>query len=1502
VNHQNTLACLAATLLIWAPAEAQRNYYRSDGGHSSKVRVPDDPAREPLEVAKTALSGGDLDRALSVYQDILDKLADRVAAVYVAPRTPNDTDHVLPGDRFSGLREHVAKLIRAIPDGLTRYREREGPRAAADLARAIAARDENELRRIATRWELTESGPLALAALADILFQSGRVTEARLCADRLLAAVDDPSRPAELRARAAVRAAVARAVLGDGEGLKDLAALPGTGDASLSVTWRGTKMPLSTVIEKLSADAEKIKPPPPLEKSLASFAKAAWQSNPPFARHDSRDDDGWQGGWQTYSQVYSGSYLPVIPAVSDSAVYVCDGIRVQGFSLTNGAPLWPPVNSPFDDFQGSRQPNLLHEVVLDRGVIYACLEDHPDIKAERHQQVMGFRPRETIAVRKLYAIDAATGEIKWSHASQEASGDPQDREFFDRISINTAPLILGDRIYVGATYYAGGFREWLCAFDRNTGNLVWKTYIAQGQAELNMFGNPIKETVPGYVGEHEGLLVYATNIGVVAAVDAITGAPRWISAYQQEPLPSSDTQHTRHRAPGWVVARPVFHSGKAIIAPSDAWDVYVFNLETGEGRAIPGARRTPSNQLRYVVGIHEDALILAGRKVVAFDLKGLASGQDPRIKWEAPPDAALTAAAVIEGRPAVAGDRLFYTGRGNSGSRSRIAAYVASIDVRSGRMLEEKQIEGVPFRGNIVFSPDAVVVAGNELTVMFDAKDVARRIEAAIKASPDDPELWLRSGQLALQERGYEKAIAELDKARTLAAAEGMRGDLVAGAATRTLFNLLLDLAGESVEVPGLPTNPKDRFEKALTYAANARQQVQVLVRELLWARKASKPALVREICTRLLAEFPEEKVRVDLEVTVVPELLRGAETKAGLLAALMGAATLAEADEHAQAVGFYQQALSRFPEDLVASPTGTTSVWRHAYGKIADIVQKKGPAAYAAEERAAAALFEEGRKNGNLDALHTLFDRYPNSTHVERGWLELSRRLRDAGKDREALRAVQRQLARYGTVTPALLFELARSLESLGAIESARDVLITLKNRFAKETLPTQSGPVGVAKAVDERLSGDAYNPFLAPPVLPEGTLGLKPGWTESPAQPGDEVVLVVPQGRRPKAADPYALIHKDGELRAIEIETGRIRWNKPARSIGEPVRPVWHDGRLLAMIDGELTSLDPANGKEHWRSSAFQSRVLALHAAHGKAYLMLRQALGGRTVTIRALDIVAGEKLRELEFALGSGAPGDQASFSSSPLWLLCVLDAGTGSSVVLDGVTGEPVLRQATIAALPPILTANNLLVTQASAGSSNAVSIVARNPKTQQVVWNFKLDRVSFPLGPIAFTPELAAFSVRFSGGTSGLRREIIVLDLQAGTTRMAVPLRPQDVTEAGVFAGTTLLVKVNLTDGKRFIRAYDVEKSSLLWDSVTYSGLGLMPLSIHPTRNFTIVRASARETPEKRTDTIHFFENRTGLLKDSMTLENTLHRPDQADVDVRDRTLILKGGPEVSVRK
>jgi hypothetical protein len=456
---------------------------------------------------------------------------------------------------------------------------------------------------------------------------------------------------------------------------------------------------------------------------------------------------------------------------------------------------------------------------------------------------------------------------------------------------------------------------------------------------------------------------------------------------------------------------------------------------------------------------------------------------------------------------------------------------------------------------------------------------------------------------------------------------------------------------------------------------------------------------------------------------------------------------------------------------------------------------------------------------------------------------------------------------------------------------------------------MPTESGTAPVERHVDERLASEPYRDLGRPPPLPEGTIGLKLAWSERPSASGEEVGLLVPLGRRPRAADDVVLVVRDGELRGLDVATGKARWTRTARTLAESVRPVWGDGRLMVVMDGDVVSLDPASGAEHWRATLSPARVIALHAAHGKAYVMLRHALSGRTLQVRAFDVVTGEKLRDLDLPVPSRASAIEtsvgASFQSSPLWLLCRLDAAMGVNVVLDGITGESVLSQTAGpgGSLPAVLTAGNLFVAQAAVQTSGLrdVTIVARNPRTQQEAWRFKLQRVNGPIWPLALTPELGVFSVRF-GGTSPGRREIVVLDMEKGVTAMSVDLKVTDIPQEAAVSGDLLLVKFATPDSKRFVRAYDLRKAALLWDSVTYSG-GTLDLSLHPTRNYAVVRVSGKTAgADTRTDMIHFFDNRTGLLKDSITLENTLWRSGHSDVDIRERALILRGGPEVSVRR
>ena len=197
----------------------------------------------------------------------------------------------------------------------------------------------------------------------------------------------------------------------------------------MPVTWRGVTTPLNTVLEQLHEEVEKVPPPAKLEKTVASFARPSWQSRP-FARNP--DDDETFRSHDTWVPAPASSYFPVIPVLSDSAVYFCDGVRVEGLSLLTGQPLWDAVVSPEGALQGARHWNLMHEVVLDRGVLYACLEDDPDIKSDDQHRIAGFKPRETIAVRKLYAIDANTGELMQAKLAREEVSSKRRDEARDR--------------------------------------------------------------------------------------------------------------------------------------------------------------------------------------------------------------------------------------------------------------------------------------------------------------------------------------------------------------------------------------------------------------------------------------------------------------------------------------------------------------------------------------------------------------------------------------------------------------------------------------------------------------------------------------------------------------------------------------------------------------------------------------------------------------------------------------------------------------------------------------------------------------------------------------------------------------------------------------------------------------------------------------------------------------------------------------------------------------
>ena len=274
--------------------------------------------------------------------------------------------------------------------------------------------------------------------------------------------------------------------------------------------------------------------------------------------------------------------------------------------------------------------------------------------------------------------------------------------------------------------------------------------------------------------------------------------------------------------------------------------------------------------------------------------------------------------------------------------------------------------------------------------------------------------------------------------------------------------------------------------------------------------------------------------------------------------------------------------------------------------------------------------------------------------------------------------------------MTIALLTELERALESASARSSPPATSSSsLKERFGKETIPADGG-APVRGAVRRRAAEGRSVPRAAggPLRSPEGTIGLKLALTEAPTAAGRRRRRSsFPRDGGPKAADATFLVHRTpSSARSTSTRGASVGARAPARSASR-CGPSGTTAASSRSSTGTSRRSTRRPARSSGASARSQMRVLAMHAAHGKAYLMLRPALAASSVTVRAFDIVTGEKLRDAELAARLRAANSRRS-ASSPLWLLCRLDAAVGSTAVLDGITGELVYsrRRPDITPLP------------------------------------------------------------------------------------------------------------------------------------------------------------------------------------------------------------------------
>jgi outer membrane protein assembly factor BamB len=231
------------------------------------------------------------------------------------------------------------------------------------------------------------------------------------------------------------------------------------------------------------------------------------------------------------------------------------------------------------------------------------------------------------AENRLCAYDDSTGQRRWSYPTAANGKEPPTSRALAQI-LGT-PIVQGSNVFLAAV--DGDHRLTVHRLRRQTGEPIEILELARLE----------RVDQPGLVVEAEGTLLLLSNSGVMAAIDAASGEPRWLRTYPSREMSVAALDDSTGQAP--ALARPLMSmavgGGHFIVLPSDSDTVWCLDAATGE-LAWSQPRRSAAE---YVVGCDRRwALLVSG------DVRSLAIGTGEEL-WQQPATVPAAGHGVVVG-------------------------------------------------------------------------------------------------------------------------------------------------------------------------------------------------------------------------------------------------------------------------------------------------------------------------------------------------------------------------------------------------------------------------------------------------------------------------------------------------------------------------------------------------------------------------------------------------------------------------------------------------------------------------------------------------------------------------------------------------------------------------------------------------------------------------------------------------------------------------------------
>lgn len=875
------LACVAcpAVSSAQAPARASSRFHPDASFTADSL----------LRTAAGHVRGGHWAEAIGLYQRVIREYGGSVTKI-VPPDVPADSGTQL----FVDARESAHRLIASLPpEARADYQRRVGAETERLYREGVARRDPALLRRIVDTAFCSTWADDALDLLGDWAFRDGRFGEALSCYQRL---VPDPNDTVTLfhpdvsvdQARVAAKILLCRAAMG--ESPPTAAEVEGFSKAypAASGPLAGRTGALATsVVEAIAKD--QLAPPAMADGRWPTFAGAPsrtrvaaspidvgslqWRVKlEPIAPVRSVNAPFMIGGqFPRPSAPRPDQGLAYFPAVIGDQVVLADSTRLVAYNLgdrpvsdASAAAAQAEVKVAWDQplpnaFGGPTARPIM-------GTPRYTVTGYGDrIYARLGPPGSRIGPSYIVAVRNNQEVD---GKLLWRRASNDielprkpnAPGAPSRYAAFEG-----SPLADARNVYVGLTEAGTMTACYLACLDAETGATRWVRFLGEATSLFdNMGGFPVADDIGNrLVTLSGGTLYYQTNLGALAAIEAETGAIRWIATYPQRDIRGGAVTGMRDLNPAIV------HDGLVLIAPDDASEVLAFRAASGtlewKSPALP--------EITHLLGVSGGRLIATGNRVWSLDVK---TGK-VLTYW---PEGG--AGFPGYGRGVLAGDAIYWP------TKDTIHVLDLATGLKSDRGPIALQQAFGTGGGNLAVGDGYLVVAQEDALVVFCQNSrLIDRFKEAIAASPNEASNYMRLARVAEATGADELALSSLEGVLAhVRPSETLDGRPLRELAGAQRHRLLLRMGNASMRAKAWEAAAK-QFEAAAQDAPGDRDS---LAARLLWADALDHGGKPGEAVALLQGILSRERLRgltvpADDQRTVRADLLI-ADRLSGLIAA----------------------------------------------------------------------------------------------------------------------------------------------------------------------------------------------------------------------------------------------------------------------------------------------------------------------------------------------------------------------------------------------------------------------------------------------------------------------------------------------------------------------------------------------------------------------------------------------------------------------------------------